>query len=196
MNRVPQNLAAWLAHEDEITLVERASRLDFLIKQYGNPKEVMCFWGGPLAKESFEEARWCFVNAQFVGCVLLCQCFLEGTLGGLLATFAPNAGVSNRWLKESGFAELTEKAFESGWLDELEKREFDWLRRCRASYVHPKPPFSRKHVAYRMIEENLMAEELAAQDATRAISLMLRFAQRAPFRIVGREGESRCTSGD
>jgi hypothetical protein len=168
-----QGLNQWLMAEDAARLRGRVKRLRFLIRQCGSTEGRQLFHG-LLSWRFFEEARWCFVNGQFIACVLLSQCFLEKSLRSLLAVGGQNYGVSDKWLEDAGFHELIEKAREKGVLTSGQARDCHIVRRMRVAFVHARPVFSKRHVAHRMITERKSITELSEQDAVKALKIMLR----------------------
>jgi len=180
---VPVDLASWVSSEYAKSMDERVDRLRLLINLFGPNGGIQCFFGGDLTKDVFEEIRWCFINGQFIACVLLCQCFIENSLRNLLSTGGLNYDVTDGWLERVGFRDLINKSLEEELITEKEADDFHWLRKARVQYVHPKLPFSRKWIVRRMVEEEATAKELAAQDAVRSVRIVLQLIQRAPFRL-------------
>lgn len=170
-------LREWLLNENEKGREDRIVRLKFLIEEFGQVEGIQ-FFHGMLAKDFFEEARWCYVNGQFIGAVLLCQCFLELTLRSLLSAGGLRAyGVTDKWLEDAGFYELIEKAHEYGLISDESAADFHWVRTTRVQYIHPKPPFSEKHFGQRVASERIHPVAIFAKDARRAMKIMLEFNQ-------------------
>lgn len=183
MSLPPQDLQRWLCGEHEATIKERAKRLSFIVKELGPAEGIQLFHGAELNKEFFEEARWCFVNGQYVGCLLLCQCFLEQSLSSLLAQAGVSDRMSDKRLEMAGFCELIDTACEIGVITSKEAADFHWVRETRVQYVHPKPVFSKNHIAHRYLQEGKMPKEVYESDARRAILIVLRLIRRPPFRV-------------
>ena len=74
-----QAMSEWLANEDEKNFPDRLERLKFIVS-LAIPGEYQQFYGGIITKESFEEAKWCYINASFIACIGLCQITLEHSL--------------------------------------------------------------------------------------------------------------------
>ena len=180
---VDRNYREWLVAEDAARMRGRIGRLRFLVKEYGPANGVQLFHG-ELAVRFFEEARWCFVNGQYIACVLLCQCFLENSLRSLLAVAGHSYGVCDKWLERAGFYELIEKACECGIIDGKDARNFHRVREMRVEYVHARPAFSNRRIACRIIKENKDVVKLAEQDARRAVKVMLEINQELRHRVV------------
>lgn len=179
----PHKFGQWLIAEDSARMRSRVQRLKFLVNEYGSTNGLQLFHG-VLTHRFFEEARWCFVNGQFIACVLLCQCFLEGTLRSLLGAGGKNYGVSDRWLEHAGFCDLIEKAKDCGIITSRQAKDCHAVRQMRVEYVHARPTFSRKHIAYRMIREGKSAIRLSERDARQATKVMLRINQELRERVL------------
>lgn len=162
----------WLLAEDAARLGARVSRLKFVVKEYGASDGVQ-LWHGVLSERFFEEARWCFVNGQFIACVLLSQCFLEVSLRSILAAGGENYGVSDKWLESAGFADLVNKAKECGLIEPGQAANCHAVRQMRVEYVHARPVFSKKHIGQRMVAERASAMKLSERDARRSMRVML-----------------------
>jgi len=178
MSDSSQDLRDWLINEDEMTLDSRTRRLEFIVNEFGSEDGYQLFHGGDLTKAFFEEARWCFVNGQFIACVLLCQCFLENSLRSMLSA---GGFVKDEWLEKVGFYDLIKKAHESGQISDEEAEDFHWTRKSRIQYIHPKPIFSERHIAHRMLQENKTLDELNENNAKKAIKIIFNLIQRQPF---------------
>ena len=176
------NLKEWLSQEYNSSLDKRVSRLEFLVKTYGDPDGYQLFYGGTLVKDTFEEIRWSFINGQFIACILLCQCFIENSLRGILSMGGLNYGATDEWLEKSGFYDLIEKAFAYQLINELEADDFDWLRETRAQYIHHKPAFSKKVFDKRYVEAECHPSEIYEEDAKKALKILFKLIQRKPFR--------------
>jgi hypothetical protein len=183
MNRSRDDLRDWLANEYESTLEGRVDRLLYIVEEYGPEDGIQLLHGGPLVKEFFEDLRWCYVNAQFVGCIILCQCFFEENLRNLLAGPGPNYGIKDKWLEKAGFYNLIEKAYDIGIIGDEEAVSFHRLRKARNQYVHAKPVFSNKYFAKRVIGENKSPFEVIEDDARWAIKLVLVALRGHLFRV-------------
>ena len=71
--------ATWLINEDSSSFEDRLSRLGWLTT-HSPGGEYWTFPGGLHAKSVFEEARYCFVYAQFLATILLSLAYIELTL--------------------------------------------------------------------------------------------------------------------
>ena len=175
-------LREWISKDFNASFGHRIRRLEHVIKEFGQEEGICLFHGGDLSKALFEEARWCFVNGQFIGCLLLCQCFLEQSLSSLLGAAGPSCGVEDKGLEQAGFYDLVEKAREVHLISDSEANNLHWIRKARVQYVHPKPPWSRKFHAWRCLKEGRASAQVIESDAKRAITVVLRLTQGPLFR--------------
>jgi len=171
----------WLLNENETSLQGRLMRLDYIVREYGIEDGIQVFPGGLLSKRHFEEARWNFVNGQFIGCVLLCQCFLESSLRGLIILLGSKSGVDEEWIEKVGFYELIIHSLQMRIISEKQAAEFHWIRITRSKYVHPKPVYSKKSFMVRVLNEKLSSEAIFYKDAKRAIKIVLQLIKNPPF---------------
>ena len=169
----------WLEREHRATMDNKAERLSFIENKYGVVEDYRLFHGGEISRAVFEELRWSFVNGQYIACVLLSQCFVEDSIRGLIAQAAL---VDNKRVEISGFFDLINIALEEGLISQSEAEKFHWLRKTRVQYVHPKPAFSKNSFAHRFINEEKYPKQIYEEDATNAVSIVLRLIQRPPFR--------------
>ena len=173
------DLAAWLQTEDDATRSYRLERLGFLVNEFGSVGAgPMCFHGGELSKRCFEEARWSWVNGQFIACTIICQCFVEISLRSLLSARGLNVGASDYWLERTGMYELTKKARKIGLLTEDEVSALNRLRKNRIQYIHARPIFSKNHFMRRVLSTGETPEDTCEHDAQEAIRLTIQLARR------------------
>jgi len=172
------DLEAWLQSEDEATRQYRVERLKLLVEEFDSDADCMAFHGGVLSKRYFEEARWSWVNGQFIACTLICQCFVEVSLRSLLAARGQSVGCTDQWLERAGMHDLTEKAQEVGLLMDDDVKALKRLRKNRTQYVHARPAFSKGHFMRRVLSTNQVPEEACEQDAREAVKLIFQIARR------------------
>ncbi len=72
-------------------------------------KEYLTFPGGWIAKHLFEEARYCFVYAQFLASISLGMAYIEHTLAALLF------GTGRSHLERANISELLSEAVSLNW---------------------------------------------------------------------------------
>ena len=128
-------LKEWLAAEDGARAATRLRRLSYVAREYGPPIAIQVYHGD-LAQSFFEEARWAFVNGQFISTVLLCQCFIEASLRSVFGAGGVSGfGVEDEWIEKAGFFELVEKAREHEILGAELAEECHAVRKMRVEYV-------------------------------------------------------------
>ena len=84
-----KNLAAItdeLSLADEQTRTHRAERLTFLLQEFGPPADMM-LTGGLNGALAISELQNSFLNGNFMATILLCQVFVECSLGGSVRIF-------------------------------------------------------------------------------------------------------------
>jgi hypothetical protein len=119
----------WLAREDGVERESRMARLSWLAAEL--PKiEYLVFPGGLVAKQLFQEARYCFTYGQFLATIVLGLAYIEHTLAGLLYA----AGRSD--LERAGASKLLMEATELGWLSVDEVENLDRARGLRNAVTH------------------------------------------------------------
>lgn len=163
---------SFLEHDDEVSRPARAQRLAFIVEEFGGPRGVL-FPGGLLAITAFEEARHCYVRGLYMGTVLLTQTSLEHMLAGILHM----TGQDGKW----GFAEILTLGREEGLLSRDEFDLFNRLRRSRNPYVHSALPGATNSLAARAVDRGVDYEHVLEEDATLAITALLRLIRHAPF---------------
>jgi len=175
----------WLMNEDTISRTQRTSRLQLITDIYEEMSEGLegVAFHGLLCKQAFEEARWSFVNGQFLSSVLLCQVVIDNTLrSGFRARGRGNTGLSDKDILDLSYQDVVAKAHELSMLSDTERIECYWLKDVRNPYVHHRPT-SRDYIAHRLLDESPSGiEDFQETDAGRAIRLMFSIVlRRWPF---------------
>ncbi len=164
----------WLEEEDSASRPFRTSRLAFVVNAYGAPRHLL-IPGGYVPYRAFEEARWCYVNGHFIGCVLLCQVMLEHILAGHFGLMGKDK------VAESGFKNLCAEAANERLITTEERKLFDSLRVKRNPYVHPRGMDSEDRIERRMISQGSQMEDILDEDARLAIGALFGLLKRYPF---------------
>ena len=164
----------WLKQEDVASRPIRISRLAFVTNEYGPPRHLL-IPGGFVPAHAFEEARWCYVNGQFIGCVLLCQVVLEHILAGQFYLMGKDR------IAESGFKNLCTEAETERFISAEERKIFDSLRVKRNPYVHPRGMDRADRIERRIMLEESDIYEILDEDARLAIGAVFRLLKRYPF---------------
>lgn len=164
----------WLEDEDAASRPFRTSRLAFVANEYG-PQRHLLIPGGFIPMYAFEEARWCYVNGHFIGCVFLCQVILEHILAGQFYLMGRDR------IAESGFKILCTEAEIKRFISAEERKLFDNLRVKRNPYAHPRSMDSADRIERRMILEESYMDEILNKDARLAIGTVFRLLKRYPF---------------
>src|SRR2546429_508420 len=69
---------------DDATRAQRAERLKLLLQEFGPPADMM-LTGGLNALLAISELQSSFCNGDFMATIILCQVFVESSLGGSYA---------------------------------------------------------------------------------------------------------------
>ena len=154
--------AKWLNDEDSRCLEDRLSRLEWLIDN--TPAlEHWGFSGGLLAKNLFEEARYCFVYGQFSATILLSLAYIERTLAALFY------GVGRGDLERVSLSKLLREAQTIGWIDHSEFQDLERIRVTRNLYSHFRRPGHKDSIEYRAILTDEAPYGIIEKDATAVI---------------------------
>jgi hypothetical protein len=160
----------WLTNEDRVTHEDRLSRMQWLASQTPNANYLR--FDGWLTKSLYEEARYSFVYAQFLGVIMLGLSFIEHTLAAMFYASGRND------LQRAGMSTLLMEAVEDRWLTPTEFENLDHAREIRNRITHFRPPLHDHSIEYRSVTENEMPYTLIENDA--------RHVMEAVFRLLGR----------
>jgi hypothetical protein len=160
----------WLTNEDNVTREERLARIQWLAGLTPNANYLR--FEGWLTKSLYEEARYSFVYAQFLGVIMLGLSFIEHTLA---ATFYASG---RNDLQRAGISTLLQEAVKHGWLTPAEFENLDHAREIRNRITHFRPPLHDHTIEYRSVTENEMPYTLIENDARHVIQ--------AVFHLLGK----------
>lgn len=161
----------WLTNEDNVARDDRLDRIQWLasLTPIAN---CLRFEGGVLTKCLYEEARYSFVYAQFLGVIMLGLSFIEHTLAAIFYASGRND------LRRASISTLLQEAVEEGWLTFAEFENLDHAREIRNRITHFRPPLHDHTIEYRAVTENEMPYTLIENDA--------RHVMEAVFHLVGK----------
>ena len=157
----------WLKDEDSKCFEGRLSRLHWL-DDNSLGGEYWTFPGGLLAKSLFEEARYCFVYAQFMATILLNLAYIERTLTALFY------GAGRNDLQRASLSTLLEEAHALGLIGDDEHENLERIRKTRNDYAHFRRPGRKDSLEARAILENAAPYDVVEQDATAAMTAVLK----------------------
>ena len=156
----------WLSDEDSRCFEDRLSRLQWLI-DHSPAGEYWTFPGGLLSKSLFEEARYCFVYAQFLATILLGLAYIERTLAALFY------GAGHNDLERASLSALLAEAHAAGLIGDSEFRNLERIRENRNAYAHFRRPGHEDSMEAQSILENEEPYNVIEQDATAVIAAAL-----------------------
>ena len=164
----------WVDHEDRVTRRDRLARLRWLDRNFTSEGWAGLV-GGTIAHMLYEEAKYCYVYAQFLATVLLVLAFIEHSLGGehYMAgdDVTPNMGV----------LKLLHEAAKSGWYSEAEIRQLNKIRKFRNLLTHWRKPFHRERLDMRALRASRNRYSIAASDAKLALRAMFIVIDKSPL---------------
>ena len=158
--------AEWLSDEDSKCFEDRLSRLQWLIDN-SPAGEYWTFPGGLLAKSLFEEARYCFVYAQYLATILVGLAYMERTLAALFY------GAGRNDLERASLSALLGEAYAEGLIGSGEFRDLERIRENRNSYAHFRRPGHEDSMESRAILEDEVPYSVIERDATAVIAATL-----------------------
>lgn len=164
----------WLLAEDDASRSSRSGRLAFVVQASGAPCDML-IPGGFVPARALAEIKWCYINGQFLACIVLCQVMLEHVLAGQFAL------MGNDDLIRKGFKVLCDKALAAQLISPSEYRALTCLRLYRNPYVHPRKMDDATRVERRMLAEHRSLESIVEDDARGALVAVLRLMGRYPF---------------
>jgi hypothetical protein len=171
MDDFRQQAQQWLDREDVGCRQGRIDRLVWLASALPGA-EYLTFPGGWIAKHLYEEARYCFVYAQFLAAIVLGFAFVERTLAAMFYAAGRND------LQRVGASVLFREAVALGWMSQ---EEHDWLERAREvrnPVTHFRRPGHEDTMEYRCVTEQELPYAIIEEDA--------RHVMVAAMRLLGR----------
>ena len=156
----------WLRQEDARCFEDRLPRLEWLM----TASPGAAYWifpGGPNVKNLFEEARHCFVYAQFMGTILMSMVYIELTLAALFY-----AGGRDD-LERARLSVLLAEARSNGVIGAGEFQDLDRLRSYRNAHAHFRRPGHLDSLETRSVD-GTTPHQVIEQDTTAAMATALR----------------------
>ena len=176
MDNDQQSAEQWLDREDQVDREGRLSRLRWLQASYPDI-EYQSLPGGELVHYLFEEARYCFVYAQFVATVMLGMAFIERMIAAALY------GAGRDDLERANLSELL-AAFQSyGWLSDVEYAQLDRARENRNRIFHFRRPMYPDTLEMRVLEREELPYTILEEDARNVLLIIFRLIESGPFSV-------------
>ncbi len=157
----------WLRDEDQACFDGRAGRLRW-IASIAPSKQAWLFHGGWLAKQQFEEARYCFVYGQYIATVVVGLAFVERTLAAKFYAAGRND------LQRATAQQLFDEAHKVGWLTQSELAAFEAARDLRNPLTHYRRPMHDDLPEMRAFGQRLHTSELLESDARAVLEAAFR----------------------
>lgn len=161
----------WLLNEDKHCWDGRLARLKWIAAEYPDV-DIVIFHGGLKSQYLFEEARYCYVYAQYIASTLLSLAFIENILASVLYAYGDND------IPKARISDLLVKAKKDGLISDSEFDLFDKVRKIRNPITHFRKPSDKKSIEYRGVENDSHPYELLEADAQTALN--------ASFRLIAK----------
>jgi hypothetical protein len=168
----------YLKNQDELSINDRAKRLKFLVETFGEPKYLAI---PEMTYYYLDEARLCYLNGNYVACVLIVQASIEDILR-YLHLFSYDERI-RKSAKKANFNYLIEKSLEYGLIKQKEAECMHKTRRIRNPYVHTKTHEHPQSLIKRKLESDFKknTEDLMKEDAEYAIICFFNLIKRYPL---------------
>lgn len=162
-----QQAERWVDLEDFQCREGRIERLVWLASVLP-AAEFLTFPGGWIAKQLYEEARYCFVYAQFLAATVLGVAFAEHTLAALFYASGRND------LERASASVLLREALDAGWLSPEEHDWLDHARKFRNPVTHFRRPLHASTIEHRSVTENELPYSILEEDARHVMRAAMR----------------------
>ena len=152
----------------------RVDRLMMLEELYNEELSVdyLATPGGELVQDVWREVRWCFVHANYIASVILCQVFIEHLLAS--AVYGAGADLPER----VSFRKAKKVAKSKGFVSDSDLKDIDQLIKFRNPLTHFQRPGDDSSAIQRSVKENQLHFELTEQDSIFAIRLAVRMLRK------------------
>lgn len=167
MEEYYQQAIEWIEREERVCRQGRIDRLIWLASKMPRSSHFV-FSGGCLAKYLFEEARHCFIFAQFLAVVVLGFAFIERTLAAMFY------GVGRSDLERASASTLLREAVTVGWLSMEEHEWLDRARQLRNPVTHFRKPLHEDIIDFRSVTDNVQPYSLLEEDARHVLLAVMR----------------------
>jgi hypothetical protein len=158
-----------LYDDDAFSFQSRLARLEYLHNVYPPGYCMMSLEMYYL----FTEARYSYVNGQYIATILLSQSLIEQWLCGVLI----EKGYPVK--ENAGLSEIIKSLRKHHLLHNLLVDKIEYLRKIRNPFVHLKPMTHPDNLDHRSINQGIYHQVLAEKDAREALALMYEIVQRA-----------------
>ncbi|MBI4377880.1 MAG: hypothetical protein HY578_02160 [Nitrospinae bacterium] len=148
----------WLDKEDKICRSGRIKRLDWLANKTPKKGNIF-FFGGETSKYLYDEARYCFVYAQFLATIVLGFAFIEHTLAALFYA----AGRDD--LERANVSLLLKEACNQKLISKAEYKNLNRAKYIRNPITHFRKPLDGDTISYRSLMQNKFAYGVIEKDA-------------------------------
>lgn len=156
------DLRGMIQNHDRRTELSRLSRLKYLRRHFGLPKDRF-LTGGTASYFALVELELCFMHGAFLGTILCCQAFAENFLGGQLIMMSEDEAA------ESGFSTIVKSSLEYGIINKPMSKKLNELNRMRIAYGHVHVGFQSRGHMKRIVDNGFDPIKLLVNDSKKAI---------------------------
>ena len=172
----------WLDKLDAKTRAERAERAAYVDCQWASffgPHEEghVRHFGGNIANTQLIELQWCFINGQFLACVMLAQAVIEHMFAGWFELHGRTS------VAREGLLKMAETALFERRISQQDFQQIDDLRDLRNLLTHEKPASHPKDFFTRAAQQNRPFSGLTKDDAEKALQTVLHTVSFDMFRF-------------
>ena len=164
----------WVKQEEETKREGRIERLRWLIDNTPSTQRGFLFYGGEMAARLYEEARYCFVEAQYLATAILCVSFVEHHLSGTMY------GAGDDDAEDFTAYDAIREGKKRGLISEDEASALHDARKVRNPIAHFQAPSDEDRLSKRAREEGVSTHRIAEEDARNALNVM--------FQVIARQG--------
>ncbi len=164
------DLAQDIKSSDERTFGERVKRYEFF---FTLPEPKNGLWlDQPECSMLIDEAFWCYINGEFIACILLCQITLETLLR-----------IQTKSNDMAQFKEIIDTARLKKLIDDEEQSSLHMLRNLRNKFTHIKSITNPNSLWKQRIQDRKNEYEQADNAAQLALKIMFGILSKPPFAL-------------
>lgn len=153
----------WIIQNHEMKWNARIERLMWLQEHTPQFEHGFLFRGGQMGLQLWEEARYCFVEGQYLATTILSLSFIEYQLSGIMY----GAGVDEA--EDYTAFKTIDKAYKMQLITSEERDLLHKVRKRRNPIAHFQSPLDEYTLSRRAVSENSQPEKILEGDAEDAL---------------------------
>jgi hypothetical protein len=134
---------------------------------------ILLFHGGWLTMQLFEEAKYCFVYAQYLATISMAFGWVERIVASLLFAAGDDEA------KRIPVAKLIRRAKVRRWITDAEFQTLERARKIRNNVAHFRGPLHDEGYEARSVKNGIHPTRLAEQDAREALEAAFNLLRRS-----------------